>query len=128
MVLLDSRLTWHQITYDLHQLPNDALLSLRDSLLQTLQLYIGGPRPIRTQLCVCIASLAIQILSWKDVLSTVGAAVGTTTEGGDTMLDFLRILPEEVTEGRKVNLSVCSTIQHFMRHSTATAPLLRISV
>ena len=117
-----------QITYDLHQLPNDALLSLRDTLLQMLQIYVAGPRPIRTQLCVCIASLAIQLLSWKDVLSTVGSAVGTSTDGGDTMLDFLRILPEEVTEGRKVNLSVCSTVQHSMRHSSANAPFLRISV
>lgn len=125
---MSTQLTGIQITYDLHQLPNDALLSLRDSILQMLQLYVAGPRPIRTQLCVCIASLAIQMLSWKDVLSTVGAAMGTTTDGGDTMLDFLRILPEEVTEGRKVNLSVCSTIQHSMRRSSAIAPSLRIPV
>lgn len=117
-----------QITYDLHQLPDDALQPLRDSLLQMLQLYVAGPRPIRTQLCVCIASLAIQLLSWKDVISTVGAAVGTSNDGGDTMLDFLRILPEEVTEGRKVNLSVCSTVQHSMRRSSTIAPFLRISV
>lgn len=50
--------------------------------------------------------------TWKDVLSTVGSAVGSSSDGGDCMLDFLRILPEEVTEGRKVNLSVCSTAQH----------------
>lgn len=95
-----------------------------------LQLYVSGPRPIRTQLCVCIASLAVQMLSWKDVLSTVGAAVGSGSDGGDAMLDFLRILPEEVTEGRKVNLSVCSTVQHPMRISPAThiQPLQHIPV
>ncbi|KIW99919.1 uncharacterized protein Z518_10847 [Rhinocladiella mackenziei CBS 650.93] len=94
-----------KITYDLHQLPPSALTPLRDSLLSLLQLYISGPRPIRTQLCVCLASLAIQLTSWKDVLSTVGSAVGTSQDGGDGLLDFLRILPEEVTEGRKINLS-----------------------
>ena len=117
-----------QITYDLHQLPSESLPALRDSLLQMLQLYVSGPRPIRTQLCVCIASLAIQMLSWKDVLSTVGSAVGTTNAGGDAMLDFLRILPEEVTEGRKINLSVCSTVQHSARPFPAIAPSQRVKV
>lgn len=50
--------------------------------------------------------------SWKNVIGTVGSAVGSSADGGDAMLDFLRILPEEVTEGRKVNLSVCSITQH----------------
>ncbi|KAK5445198.1 Nuclear import receptor [Exophiala xenobiotica] len=94
-----------KIIYDLHQLPSEALTPLRDSLLSLLQLYLGGPRPIRTQLCICLASLAIQLTVWKDVLSTVGTAVGNSSDGGDCLLDFLRILPEEVTEGRKINLS-----------------------
>ena len=41
---------------------------------------------------------------WKDVLQLVGSTLGSSS--GDTVLDFLRILPEEVTEGRKINLSV----------------------
>lgn len=44
--------------------------------------------------------------AWKDVLATVGSAVGS--EGGDCVLEFLKILPEEVTEGRKINLTVCA--------------------
>ncbi|KIW13684.1 hypothetical protein PV08_08875 [Exophiala spinifera] len=94
-----------KIIYDLHQLPAEALIPLRDSLLSLLQHYLAGPRPIRTQLCICLASLAIQLTTWKDVLSTVGSAVGNSSDGGDCLLDFLRILPEEVTEGRKINLS-----------------------
>lgn len=67
--------------------------------------YASGPRPIQTQLCVCLASLAIQMTGWKDVLTVVGSALG----GGsmDCLLEFLKILPEEVMEGRKINLSVC---------------------
>lgn len=98
-----------QITYDLHQLPEQALNSLRDSMISLLQNYSAGPRPIRTQLCVCLASLAIQITSWKNVLATIGPAISSTPDGQDAILDFLRILPEEVTEGRKINLTVCST-------------------
>ena len=78
-------------------------------MISLLQTYSAGPRPIRTQLCVCLASLAIQITSWKNVLATIGPAISSSPDGQDAILDFLRILPEEVTEGRKINLTVCST-------------------
>ena len=42
---------------------------------------------------------------WKDVLATVGSTLAGAS--GDCVLEFLKILPEEVTEGRKINLSVC---------------------
>ncbi|QKX60522.1 uncharacterized protein TRUGW13939_07667 [Talaromyces rugulosus] len=92
-----------KITYDLDQLPADAVLQLRDSILSQLVAFASGPRPIQTQLCVCLASLAIQMTSWKDVLGTVGSTLGSSA--GDCVLEFLKILPEEVTEGRKINLS-----------------------
>lgn len=94
-----------QIIFDLDQLPPDSVLALRDSVLNLLVAFAPGPRPIQTQLCVCLASLAIQMVAWKDVLATVGAALGSSA--GDCVLEFLKILPEEVTEGRKINLSVC---------------------
>lgn len=74
-------------------------------MLNLLVAFASGPRPIQTQLCVCLASLAIQMLAWKDVLATVGSVLGSSA--GDCVLEFLKILPEEVTEGRKINLSVC---------------------
>ena len=42
---------------------------------------------------------------WKDVLQLVGSTLGS--DAGDCILEFLRVLPEEVTEGRKINLTVC---------------------
>lgn len=111
-----------QITYDLHQLPDSNHEPLRDSLLTLLQAYTSGPRPIRTQLCVCIASLAIQMTAWKNVIAMVGSAVGNSSDGLDALLDFLRILPEEVTEGRKINLSVRSTTQHSIFNLLHSAP------
>ncbi|KAJ5474888.1 hypothetical protein N7475_004454 [Penicillium sp. IBT 31633x] len=92
-----------KIIFDLDQLPPDSVLALRDSVLNLLVAFAPGPRPIQTQLCVCLASLAIQMVAWKDVLATVGAALGSSA--GDCVLEFLKILPEEVTEGRKINLS-----------------------
>lgn len=115
-----------QITYDLDQLPPESWIPLRDSVLALLVAYASGPRPIRTQLCVCIASLAIQITEWKDVLATVGSTLGSNA--GDCVLEFLRILPEEVTEGRKINLSVCSaTTPSACGHTTSIlGPLIKI--
>ena len=44
------------------------------------------------------------MLEWKDVLQLVGSTLGSSA--GDCVLEFLRVLPEEVTEGRKINLTV----------------------
>lgn len=93
-----------QITYDLHQIPRESLPQLRETLLQLLSSSAAGPKPIRTQLCVCLAVLAIQMLEWKDVISLVVSRLGGSIPA---MLEFLHVLPEEVTEGRKINLSVC---------------------
>ena len=75
-----------------------------------MTLFRDGPRPIRTQLCVCMASLAIQMLDWKDPIQLVGSSLGNS--GSDCVLEFLRVLPEEINEGRKINLSVRSTERH----------------
>lgn len=99
-------------------------MALRDSVLNLLVAYAAGPRPIQTQLCVCLVSLAIQMLDWKDVLATVGSALGSSA--GDCVLEFLKILPEEVTEGRKINLSVClDQLQTIRRHNSPTHPIRR---
>ena len=114
-----------KIVYDLDQIPRAALPSLRDSILSLLTTFRDGPRPIRTALCVCLADLAIQYLEWKDVLSVVGSSLGSSA--GDCILEFLRVLPEEVTESRRINLSVCwaGTLSAFEQ---AHGPMLSRSI
>jgi transportin-3 len=100
-------LTDGQITYDLStQVPPDQLETLRNELLVLLTTFAPGPRPIRVALSVCLAVLAIQMLAWKDVFQVVGSALGASPATHASLLDFLRVLPEEVTEGRKIPLSV----------------------
>lgn len=82
-------------------------MDLRNSLLSLLVRYRSGSRPIRTQLCVCLAGLALQLLEWKDVIGLVVSTLGNDVESSICLLEFLRVLPEEVTEGRKVSLTVC---------------------
>jgi transportin-3 len=54
-----------------------------------------------------LAILAIQMKDWNDVLSSVVEALSGGEGSHAAILDFLRVLPEEVTEGRKITLSVC---------------------
>lgn len=113
-----------KITYDLDQLPRQSLPALRDSILNLLNTFCDGPRPIRTQLCVCLVNLAIQMIEWKNVLQLVGSSLGNS--GGDCVLDFLRVLPEEVTEGRKINLTVCGAETSLACSQTPSALRARI--
>jgi hypothetical protein len=43
---------------------------------------------------------------WKDVLKDVVNALGSDPATLPCVLDFLRVLPEEVTHGRKIALTV----------------------
>ncbi|KAK3319342.1 armadillo-type protein [Apodospora peruviana] len=95
-----------KITYDLgREITEGDLPALRSQILLLLKKFAPGPKPVRVQLCVCLAILAIQMQAWKDVLSTVVAALGNDVASHACILDFLRVLPEEVTEGRKITLS-----------------------
>ena len=106
-----------QITYDIQQIPAGSVPELRDQILGLLKLYAPGPRPIRTQLCVCLAILAIQMTGWKDVVPMVVSALGNEAESHACILEFLKVLPEEVTEGRKINLTVCGPKDTILRAS-----------
>ncbi|KAI1174392.1 exportin 1-like protein [Nemania sp. FL0916] len=95
-----------KITFDLQsQVPPGEIVAVRNQLLELLQLYASGPKPIRVQLCVCLAILAIQMKDWKDVLAVVVSSLGNQVTSHACILDFLRVLPEEVTEGRKITLT-----------------------
>ena len=94
---------------------------------------------------MCLAVLAIQMLEWKDVLSSVVEALGDSAAG---ILNFLEVLPEEINEGRKINLSVrfrprpcprpCSTNDNtslgcvqsssVVRHACDAEPSSRVSI
>ena len=46
------------------------------------------------------------MMEWKDVIQLVVSTLGTDAQSIACVLEFLHVLPEEVTEGRKINLSV----------------------
>jgi transportin-3 len=76
--------------------------------MRNLATFHAGPKPLRLQLCVCLANLAIQMTEWKDVLALIVTTLGIDQATLPCVLDFLRVLPEEVTHGRKIALTVRS--------------------
>lgn len=48
----------------------------------------------------------MQMIEWKDVIPLVATTLSVDPAGSLVLLEFLTVLPEEVTEGRKISLSV----------------------
>ncbi|RIA97728.1 armadillo-type protein [Glomus cerebriforme] len=94
-----------KITLDLHQLDATARNNLRDSLLELLYQYRAGPRSIVTQLCLSLACLALQMLEWQNVLHQFTELYGKNPETVSCLLEFLKILPEEINTNNRIPIS-----------------------
>src|SRR2546426_215086 len=110
----------------MRQLSGTEILALRDQLLVLLRHFAAGPKPIRVQLCVCLAILAIQMTEWKGVMQDVVSTLSRDVESHACILDFLRVLPEEVTEGRKINLTVCGLRNHRPGRASSPSPAVAV--
>ena len=97
----------HQITFDLQQLPLEAQLALRDTLLEALALYAQGPRVVQTQLCLSLAALALQIPEshWGNVVPGMIERFGGRPDTVNVLLEFLSVLPEEVAANHRIPVS-----------------------
>ncbi|KAI8376491.1 armadillo-type protein [Radiomyces spectabilis] len=107
---LESRLfaaqTFRQkITYDLCELDAAARNSLRASLLQLLWLSTSGPKALMIQLCLAVADLAIQLVDWKTPIQDIFGKFGETVETAPCVLEFLKVLPEEMSGNSRLPLS-----------------------
>ncbi|CCG80943.2 Uncharacterized protein C11G11.07 [Taphrina deformans PYCC 5710] len=94
-----------KIQYDFHQLPPEALGSLRDSLVGLVHRYAGGPRPILIALCVALATLALQMSEWTTVLQDMTSTLSGDAKSWNALLQFISVLPEEISESRKMSLT-----------------------
>jgi len=60
---------------------------------------------------------------WKDVVQVVVSTLGNDADSHACILDFLKVLPEEVTEGRKINMTVCGPNYTILRTSRSALAL-----
>lgn len=103
------------MTFDLHQVEQDNLLPLRDRLLAALQRYHIGPRTIIVQLCLAISGLALQLPSWDDAVQTMIDMFGANPVTVPTLLQFLTLLPEELTGNSRIPVTVRFTDRYSDR-------------
>lgn len=99
----------YQVTYDISELDSPSLVSLRSSLLSGLRIFsvVPGSRPILVQVCLAIADLAVQMMEWNDVVHGLVEEFGKEVEMVPALLEFLRVLPEEVANP-KITITVSS--------------------
>ena len=101
-----------QVQRDFEELPADAILRLRDSLMELLLYYGGSVPPVRVQLSLALAAMAAHvpgsqwgqggIVQWLTTrLESVPADVSLPC-----MLEMLQVLPE-------VSIDRCSNISSW---------------
>ncbi|KAH9568191.1 hypothetical protein CY35_03G065200 [Sphagnum magellanicum] len=88
-----------QVQRDFEDLPPSAPLSLRSSLMTLLMKFCQGPATVRTQLCLAMAALAVQISAeeWGQggVVHWLGCELGSQPEAIPVLLELLAVFPQE---------------------------------
>lgn len=95
-----------QIIYDLEQLPQEHRLPLRDTLVHALKNATSGPKAIVTQLCIALSDLLLQVPEWTNALQEMIDQLGSTPDTVAALLEFLSILPQEMTGETRIRVSV----------------------
>lgn len=102
MALFAAQTLRAKVTYDLAQLPHHNYAQLRLSLLHMLASQTH--RVVRTQLAIAVAQLALQDMAWQNPVGDLMAALPLELQAG-TLLEALRILPEELLDPGKTPLT-----------------------
>lgn len=62
------------------------------------------------QLCLAISGLALQVPAWERVVETLIDSFGRNPATVPTLLEFLTLLPEEVSGNTRIPISVCRIV------------------
>ncbi|CAK9092789.1 Transportin-3 (Importin-12) (Imp12) (Transportin-SR) (TRN-SR) [Durusdinium trenchii] len=86
-----------KVQFDFYELPADSYMSLRDSMLVHIDRFRAAEhQPIHTMLAIGLADLAIQMdHTWPNAVETLFQRFGQSPESYPTLLEVLRMLPEE---------------------------------
>ncbi|WFD30101.1 Nuclear import receptor [Malassezia sp. CBS 17886] len=111
--------------FDLEELPDDARVALRDTLLHALTMYARGPRVVQTQLCLALAALALQMPDglWPRVVPAMVERFGAQPETVGVLLEFLSVLPEEVSMNHRIpidNAAYHERVPQLLTQQSAT--------
>lgn len=91
-------------TYDLQQLPEASFPQIRQSMLALLKTYAPKEKLIRVQLSLAVCQMALQDLHWHSAMNDISGAL-SAPEAVPALLEFLKSLPEELTDSNKTPLT-----------------------
>ncbi|OMJ16971.1 hypothetical protein AYI70_g6275 [Smittium culicis] len=77
-------------------------ISLKDSLIQHLVSSRDGSQALITQLCLSLADLALQLVSWEDPVKEMIDNFTSDSSSISVLLEFLTVLPEEVDNNDRI--------------------------
>ncbi|KAK6201312.1 armadillo-type protein [Scheffersomyces amazonensis] len=103
-----------KLTYDLTQLPESNYEQLKNSLIDLIKKYpLQDQKLIRTQLSIALSQLSLQYLTWQQAVPEIITKLSSDKQYLPCLLDFLRILPEELSDIKKTSL----TDEEFMERT-----------
>lgn len=87
-----------KISRDLHQIPSESRLQLKETIKELLKknVVVDGVGLVGVQLGVALADLALQVLTWTNVLQELISEFGSSPQLIQCLLEFLKVLPEEL--------------------------------
>ncbi|KAI3403296.2 MTR10 [Candida oxycetoniae] len=96
-----------KVVYDLStQVQESTYDALKSSILNLLKLYNGkSERLIRIQLSIALSQLALQYLSWTSAMNDIVSSLTESNQNTLVLLEFLKILPEELSDVKKSHLT-----------------------
>ncbi|THH11118.1 hypothetical protein EW145_g861 [Phellinidium pouzarii] len=98
-----STISIGQVTYDLNNLDPSFIPPLRDTLITALESLTGGPKSIIIQLSLALSGLVLQFPAWQDIaVQNVIDKFGQNPATVSTLLEFLTVLPEEISSNTKI--------------------------
>ncbi|OLY85438.1 hypothetical protein AYI68_g371 [Smittium mucronatum] len=93
-----------KIINNFKDLDSGSSLMLKDSLIQHLLSSRNESQSLRTQLCLSIADLSLQLVAWEDPVKDMIDSFTSDSSSIIVLLEFLTILPEEVDNNDRILL------------------------
>ncbi|KAF8311617.1 ARM repeat-containing protein [Clavulina sp. PMI_390] len=94
-----------KVTFDLQQVAPADRMALKQSLVGVMQRFAAGPRVVLVQTCLSLAGLALQLPDWSDPVGDMISALGQNPLLVPALLQFLTVLPEEVSGNTRIPIS-----------------------
>ncbi|CAK5076348.1 unnamed protein product [Meloidogyne enterolobii] len=92
----------NKLLYQMHELPSDSYVALRDSLFNIETKLGRNVSSILVQICAALSDLYIQVVEWRGFIPQLIALFGVqgNTRNQQIFLNFFRIFPEELYNRR----------------------------